>query len=71
MARKGDAKAPVHRKYLEIIRNIPRGRLMNYEGVSDFVGQGISLTVSHKLSELPENTDVPWWRIVAKDGIRL
>ena len=37
-------------------------------GVSDFTGEGIARNVAFSLSTLLEDTDVPWWRVVGKQG---
>lgn len=61
-------KAPIYNENLDFVRTIPFGFVMHYEGVSNFTGKGCAHSVSHPLSELPEDTDIPWWRVVGKQG---
>lgn len=59
-------KAPIYGKCLDITRTIPFGLIMLYMDVAKCAGSNCAHTASHPLSELPEDSDVPWWRVVGK-----
>ena len=61
-------KAPIYGDYLDLTRTIPCGCVMHYKGISDFVGEGIARNVGIHLSKLPQGTNIPWWRVVGKQG---
>lgn len=61
-------KAPVYSAHEDLILTIPFGFVMHYEGVSGFTREGIARNVASCLSKLPEDTNVPWWRVVGKQG---
>ncbi len=51
------------------VRRIPAGRIINYGGVAALVGvPRAARGVGYALGHLPENTDVPWWRVVNRRG---
>ncbi|MFW6080112.1 MAG: MGMT family protein [Gemmatimonadota bacterium] len=52
-----------------LVRRIPSGRVINYGGVAAMLGSPRAARgVGYALSALPEGTDVPWWRVVNRDG---
>lgn len=52
-----------------LVRRIPSGRVMNYGGVAAVLGTPRAARgVGYALSALPEATDVPWWRVVDRNG---
>lgn len=51
------------------VRRIPKGRIVNYGGVAALVGNPRAARgVGYALSHLPIDTDVPWWRVVNRQG---
>ncbi len=57
-----------HRIYL-IVRHIPKWRVATYGIVARLAGRpGAARTVGWALSALPEDTDVPWWRVINAAG---
>jgi methylated-DNA-protein-cysteine methyltransferase related protein len=51
------------------VRRIPRGRVASYGGVAAVMGHPRAARgVGTALSALPSDTDVPWWRVVNRNG---
>jgi len=51
------------------IRAIPHGRIASYGGVAAVLGTPrAARAVGRALFELPEGSDVPWWRVVNRNG---
>jgi len=51
------------------VRRIPQGRIVSYGGVASLVGQPRAARgVGYALSHLPNDTEVPWWRVVNRHG---
>ena len=51
----------------ELIRKIPRGRVAAYGAIGRALERPISgYLVGRAMARCPD--DVPWWRVVAKDG---
>src|SRR5256714_9692041 len=72
LARKLVADLPVnpfyHRIY-RVVRHIPKGRVASYGIVARLAGRpGAARTVGWALSALPEDNDVPWWRVINAAG---
>ena len=52
-----------------LVRRIPRGRAASYGGVAAMLGTPRAARgVGTALSGLPSDTDVPWWRVVNRNG---
>ena len=52
---------------LDRVRAIPRGRVANYGALGRALSRPVSgVIVGRWLSAIPE--DVPWWRVVGRDG---
>lgn len=52
-----------------VVRRVPRGRLVSYGGVASVLGRPRAARgVGRALAALPEGSDVPWWRVVNRDG---
>lgn len=53
----------------ELVRRIPPGRVVSYGGVAALLGHPRAARgVGSALCALPEDTDVPWWRVVNRNG---
>lgn len=51
------------------VRRVPRGRVVSYGGVAALLGQPRAARgVGQALHALPEGSDVPWWRVVNRNG---
>lgn len=52
---------------LERVRTLPRGRVTNYGALGRTLSRPVSgVIVGRWLNNVPE--DVPWWRVVGRDG---
>lgn len=53
----------------ELVRAIPRGRVLSYGGVAALLGHPRAARgVGGALAALPDGSDVPWWRVVNHNG---
>lgn len=51
------------------VRAIPYGRIASYGGIAAVMGQPrAARAVGRALCALEEGTDVPWWRVVNRNG---
>lgn len=54
-------------EFLERVRAVPRGRVTNYGALGRALSRPVSgVVVGGWLNHVPE--DVPWWRVVGRDG---
>jgi alkylated DNA nucleotide flippase Atl1 len=51
---------------LDLVDRIPRGRVMSYGDVAEFLGTGTGRTVGTVMSK--HGHEVPWWRVVQASG---
>jgi methylated-DNA-protein-cysteine methyltransferase-like protein len=52
-----------------VVRQCPRGRVVSYGGVAAMIGQPrAARAVGRALNALPDDTKVPWWRVVNSRG---
>jgi len=52
-----------------LVRSIPKGRVLSYGAVAALLGHPRSARgVGTALSGLPDGHDVPWWRVVNRNG---
>jgi methylated-DNA-protein-cysteine methyltransferase-like protein len=52
-----------------LVRQVPRGRVVSYGGVAALLGRPrAARVVGRALALLPDDTDVPWWRVVNRNG---
>ena len=60
-----DFAAQVYR----VVERCPRGKIVSYGGVAAMLGQPrAARAVGKALNALPEDTRVPWWRVVNSRG---
>lgn len=53
----------------DLVRRVPAGRVVSYGGVAALLGHPRAARgVGRALRELPEGSDVPWWRVVNAAG---
>lgn len=53
----------------EVVRRVPPGRVVSYGGVAALLGRPRAARgVGRALRELPDGSDVPWWRVVNYAG---
>ncbi len=51
---------------LRVVERIPRGRVMSYGDIAEYVGRGGPRQVGQVMSRY--GGGVPWWRVVRSDG---
>ena len=52
-----------------MVRRVPRGQVASYGGIAALLGHPRAARgVGHALRALPEDSDVPWWRVVNRNG---
>ena len=52
-----------------MVREVPEGRVVSYGAVAALLGvPRAARGVGRALSTLPPDTDVPWWRVVNRNG---
>ena len=58
------------REYIyQVARRVPRGRVATYGDVARLSGNPrAAREVGRAMAALPEGADVPWWRIVNRQG---
>jgi methylated-DNA-protein-cysteine methyltransferase related protein len=60
---------PFYHRIYRVVRHIPKGRVATYGLVARLAGRpGAARTVGWALSALPEDADVPWWRVLNAAG---
>ena len=60
---------PFYHRIYRVVRHIPKGRVATYGLVARLAGRpGAARTVGWALSALPDDTDVPWWRVLNAAG---
>jgi len=60
---------PFRARIYALVRAIPEGRVMSYGSVAAALDRPRSArAVGSALSALPDEHDVPWWRVIASDG---
>jgi O-6-methylguanine DNA methyltransferase len=57
---------PFVRRVLDVVERIPRGMVMSYGDVAEFVGAGSARAVGTVMSR--HGAEVPWHRVVHSDG---
>jgi methylated-DNA-protein-cysteine methyltransferase-like protein len=52
-----------------MVRRVPHGRVVSYGGIAALLGQPRAARgVGQALHALPDGSDVPWWRVVNRNG---
>jgi alkylated DNA nucleotide flippase Atl1 len=62
----GDAKAHYVADVLDVVEQIPAGRVLTYGDVAALVGTGGPRQVGQVMSRW--GSSVPWWRVLRADG---
>ncbi len=67
--RRDVSAAPFRDTVFAMVRSIPFGRATSYGGVAALLGAPRAARgVGNALSSLAAGTDVPWWRVVNRNG---
>ncbi|HEY9854616.1 MAG TPA: MGMT family protein [Stenomitos sp.] len=67
----GSAPTPpdFFRRVYDVVRRIPAGRVATYGQIAHLLGQPMAArAVGYALAHLPEGTDVPWQRVINREG---
>ncbi len=60
---------PFRSAVLEIVKRIPRGKVVSYGAVAALAGQPRAARgVGWILNQLGPDSDLPWWRVVNREG---
>ncbi|HEX9107900.1 MAG TPA: MGMT family protein [Longimicrobiales bacterium] len=60
---------PFTERVYALVRLVPRGRIVSYGGVAALLGHPRAARgVGGALAALPDDSDVPWWRVVNRNG---
>jgi methylated-DNA-protein-cysteine methyltransferase related protein len=63
------AKASFTDRVYRTVRRIPRGTVASYGGVAAVLGHPRAARgVGQALRTLPDGSDVPWWRVINRNG---
>ncbi len=60
--------SPVYQRILQIVRQIPRGQVATYGQIAWIEGTCTPRMVGYALAGLPEESDVPWQRVINARG---
>ena len=53
----------------DVVKQVPSGRVASYGQIAQIVGQGCGArTVGYAMAATPEGQDIPWQRIVNREG---
>jgi methylated-DNA-protein-cysteine methyltransferase-like protein len=53
----------------DVVKQVPRGRVATYGQIAQIVGEGgDARTVGYAMASTPEGQDIPWQRIVNREG---
>ena len=62
-------RIPFAKRVYRQVRQVPPGRIVSYGGVAALLGvPRAARGVGQALNTLPEGSDVPWWRVVNRNG---
>ena len=68
-AESGQGLATFRERVWAVVRSIPRGRVASYGGVAAVMGMPrAARAVGTALCALADDNDVPWWRVVNRNG---
>jgi methylated-DNA-protein-cysteine methyltransferase-like protein len=57
------------KRVYRMVRRVPLGRVVSYGGVAALLGQPRAARgVGQALHALPDDSDVPWWRVINRNG---
>ncbi|MDF5755514.1 MGMT family protein [Spongiactinospora sp. TRM90649] len=65
MTAQGDPP-PFAERVLDVVERIPRGKVMSYGDIAEYLGEGGPRQVGRVMSQW--GGGVPWWRVVHADG---
>ena len=60
--------ARLYQRIYGVVRQIPRGQVATYGQVAKIVGRCAARVVGYAMAALPCDTDVPWHRVINRQG---
>jgi methylated-DNA-protein-cysteine methyltransferase-like protein len=60
--------APTYERIYAVVRQIPAGKVATYGQVAGIVGSCTARMVGYAMAALPYGTDVPWQRVINRQG---
>jgi methylated-DNA-protein-cysteine methyltransferase-like protein len=60
--------APVYERIYAVTRQIPPGKVASYGQIAAIVGGCTARMVGYAMAALPHDTDVPWQRVINRQG---
>lgn len=58
-----------HQQVFALVRQVPPGAVTTYGDVGAALGsKNVARHVGYAMAAVPEDSDVPWWRVVAAGG---
>ena len=60
--------APTYERIEAVVRQIPSGKVTTYGQVAEIVGGCTARMVGYAMAALPFDTDVPWQRVINRQG---
>lgn len=65
----GSGDLPFAQRVYRLVHRVPTGKVVSYGGIAALLGvPRAARGVGQALSALPEGSDVPWWRVVNRNG---
>ena len=61
--------APLFEVIFEVVRSIPKGTVASYGQIASVVGRCSPLMVGFAMAAVPFDSDVPWHRVVNRQGM--
>ena len=58
----------LYEHFYDLIRQIPKGKISTYGDIAKMADCRSARAVGFALNQLPENTDVPWQRVINSQG---
>ena len=68
MDEQSEKPAPLYQRIYAAVSQIPRGKVATYGQIAHLVGGCSAQMVGFALAALPEGLDVPWQRVVNREG---
>jgi methylated-DNA-protein-cysteine methyltransferase-like protein len=59
---------PLYERIRQLVRQIPYGKVTSYGQIAYMVGDCTPRMVGYTMAGLPEDTDVPWQRVINAQG---
>ncbi len=66
--RKAQRRASLYQRIYGVVRQVPPGRVATYGQIARMVGRCTARVVGYALAALPEESTVPWQRVINSQG---